>query len=299
MDVPILFRAQNLAVASQSPAGVQTVNNATAAFYARYLMKRAISAVKLEIPDTWDKDYVAYTLFGWGFGIVIDIPRYGVIFQGCALYGRNVYYQPTRAMTVNPLYQAPAQGWIIGKNCEVVKLQPDYSSMMDIVCTYAARIALAYEAWQLNTQNSKLAYVIGVDKKAESSTFEKLFDKIQQGTPAVAIGQNLFDKDGKPKWTLFSSDMGRNYVAPEMSEDMRRIMAEFDSFVGIPSNPSEGKKERQLVDEINSNNVETDTIIDLVVRTLNDGFGRVNKMFDLKCKASKKYPLQLDGKEVD
>lgn len=299
MDVPILFRAQNLAVAAQSPAGVQTVNNATAAFYARYLMKRAISAVKLEIPENWDKDYVAYTLFGWGFGIVIDIPRYGVIFQGCTLYGRNVYYQPTRAMTANPLYQAPAQGWIIGKNCEVVKLQPDYSSMMDIVCTYAARLALAYEAWQMNTQNSKLAYVVGVDGKAQAATFEKLFDKIQSGVPAVATGQNLYDKDGKPRWTLFNSEMGRNYVAPEMSEDMRRIMAEFDSFVGIPSNPSEGKKERQLVDEVNANNVETDTIIDLVVRTLNDGFTRVNKMFGLNCRASKKYPMHLDGeKEV-
>ena len=298
MDVPILFRAQNLAVAAQSPAGVQTVNNATAAFYARYLMKRAISAVVLDLPEDWDKDYVAYSLFGWGFGIVCKVPRYGVIFQACSLYGRNVYYQPTRAMTANPLFQNPPDGWILGKNCELVKLQPDFSSFMDIVTTYAARLALAYEAWQMNTQNSKLAYVIGVDKKAESATFEKLFDKIQQGTPAVAAGQNLFDKDGKPKWTLFSSEMGRNYVAPEMSEDMRRIMSEFDSFVGIPSNPNSGKKERQIVDEVNANNVETDTIIDLVVRTLNDGFSRVNKMFDLNCRASKKYPLAMEREQA-
>ena len=292
MDVPILFRAQNLAVAADSPAGVQTINNATAAFYARYLMKRAISAVVLEIPDYWDKGYVAYTLFGRGFGVVVNVPRYGVIFQGCTLYGRNVYYQPTRAMTANPLYQAPAQGWIIGKNCEVVKLQPDFSPVMDIVTTYAARLALAYEAWQMNTQNSKLAYVVGVDGKAQAATFEKLFDKIQSGVPAVATGQNLFDKEGKPRWTVFSSEMGRNYVAPEMSEDMRRIMSEFDSFVGIPSNPNTAKKERQIVDEVNANNVETDTIIDLIVRTLNDGFERVNTMFGLSCKASKKYPFE-------
>ena len=296
MDIPIMFRAQNLAVASESPAGVQVLNNATAAFYARYLMKRAISAVLLDIPEEWDADYTAYTLFGWGFGIVCNVPRYGVIFQGCSLYGRNVYYQPTRAMTANPLYDAPPQGWIIGKNCEVIKLQPDYSSMMDVVCTYAARLALAYEAWQLNTQNSKLAYVIGVDNKAQSATFEKLFDKIQSGVPAVATGQNLFDKDGKPRWSLFATDIKQNYVSPEISEDMRRIMSEFDSFVGIPSNPEHGKKERQIVDEVNANNVETDTIIDLIVRTLNDGFARVNAMFGLNCRASKKYPLDLpDG----
>ena len=291
MDIPVGFRAVNLATATKSPAGVQTINNQTAWFYARYLLKRAISAVKLTIPEEWDKDYVSYILFGYGFGVVVNVPRYGVIFQGCTLYGRNVYYQPTRAMTANPLYLPPAQGWVIGKNCEVVKLQPDFSGMLDIVWTYASRLALAYESWQMNTQNSKLAYVIGADGKSQAATFEKLFDKIQNGVPAVAVGQNLFTKDGKPLWDVFSANLAQNYVAPEMSADMRSIMSEFDSFVGIPSNPNSTKKERQIVDEVNTNNIETDTIIDLCVNTLNDGFRRVNKMFKLSCKAEKKYPL--------
>lgn len=297
MDIPIEFRAMNLAVAKKSPSGVQVLNNETALYYTRYLMKRAISAVKLTLPDIWDKDYVAYTLFGRGFGVVVDVPRYGVIFQGCTLFGRNVYYQPTRALTANPLYTPPAQGWIIGKNCEIVKLQPDYCGMLDIVTTYAARLALAYEAWQMNTQNSKLAYVIGADGKSQAATFEKLFDKIQSGVPAVATGQNLYSKDGKPLWTAFSANLGQNYISPEISADMRSIMAEFDSFVGIPSNPNSTKKERQIVDEVNANNVETDTIIDLCVRTLNTGFEKVNKMFKLSCKAEKKYPLEMEQQE--
>lgn len=297
MDIPIEFRAMNLAVAKKNPSGVQVLNNETALYYTRYLMKRAISAIKLTLPDIWDKDYVAYTLFGRGYGVVVDVPRYGVIFQGCTLFGRNVYYQPTRALTANPLYTPPAQGWIIGENCEVVKLQPDYSGMLDIVTTYAARLALAYEAWQMNTQNSKLAYVIGADGKSQAATFEKLFDKIQSGVPAVATGQNLYSKDGKPLWTAFSANLGQNYISPEISADMRSIMAEFDSFVGIPSNPNSTKKERQIVDEVNANNVETDTIIDLCVRTLNNGFDKVNKMFSLSCKAEKKYPLEMEQRE--
>lgn len=291
MDVPIPFRAINLAQASKSPAGVQTLDNLTAQFYARYLMKRAISAVRLEIPESWDKDYVAYTLFGWGFGIVVDVPRYGVIFQGCSLYGRNVFYQPTRAMTANPLYLAPSNGWEIGKNCELVKLQPDFSPITDVVLTYAARLALAAEAWQMNTQNSKLAYVIGADGKSQAKTFEQLFDKIQSGVPAVATGANLWSKDGKPLWEAFSTNLRQNFIAPEISIDMRSIMAEFDSFVGIPSNPNSTKKERQIVDEVNANNIETDTILDLIVETLNDGFSRVNARYSLNCSASKKYPV--------
>lgn len=298
MDVPVPFRAINLAQASKSPAGVQTLDNLTAQFYARYLMKRAISAVRLEIPGSWDKDYVAYTLFGWGFGIVVDVPRYGVIFQGCSLYGRNVYYQPTRAMTANPLYLAPSNGWVIGETCELVKLQPDFSPITDVVLTYATRLAIAAEAWQMNMQNSKLAYVIGADGKSQAKTFEQLFDKIQSGVPAVATGANLWSKDGKPLWEAFSTNLRQNFIAPEISDDMRSIMSEFDSFVGIPSNPNSGKKERQIVDEVNANNIETDTILDLIVETLNDGFSRVNARYGLNCKASKKYPVVDKEMEV-
>lgn len=291
MDVPILYRGRNLAQSSASPYGVHTLDNTTAAYYSRYLMKRAISAIKLTIPKEWSLNYVQYILFGYGFGGVVDVPRYGVIFQGGSFYGRNVFYQPTRFMTANPLFNAPANGWEVGKSCALIKLQPDFSGIQDIVSTYAARLALAYEAWQLNTQNSKLAYVLGAENKGQAASFEKLFDTIQSGVPAVATGQNLFGKDGKPRWFSFVNDLKQNYVAPLLSDDMRSIMSEFDSFVGIPSNPNSGKKERQIVDEVNANNVETDTLLDLFVETLTEGMNEANELFGLELKAEKKYPV--------
>lgn len=291
MDVPIMYRCRNLADASRSPAGVHTRDNITEQFYSRYLMKRAISAIKLDIPDEWAFNYVQYTLFCRGFGAVLEIPRYGVIFQGGNLYGRNVYYQPTRFITANPLFQTPSDGWAIHKDCVVVQLQPDYSGLLDVVETYAARLALAYEAWQMNTQNSKLAYVIGASGTAQAKTFEALFDKIQSGVPAVAAGSGVFTKDGKKMWDTFSNDLKQNYVAPVISQDMRSIMNEFDSFVGIPSNPESGKKERQIVDEVNANNIETDTLLDLMVESLNVGFDEANRKYGLDCRASKKYDV--------
>lgn len=291
MDVPVMYRCNNLATASYSPAGVHTRDNATERFYARYLMKRAISAIKLDLPDEWARNYVEYTIFARGFGAVLEIPRYGVIFQGGNLYGRNVYYQPTRFITANPLFQTPSDGWAIHKDCVLVQLQPDYSGLVDVVETYASRLALAYEAWQMNTQNSKLAYIIGAGGSAQAKTFEALFDKIQSGVPAVAAGNGVFGKDGKPLWTTFSNDLKQNYVAPVISQDMRSIMNEFDSFVGIPSNPANGKKERQIVDEVNANNIETDTLLDLFVESLSVGFDEANEKYGLSLRASKKYDV--------
>lgn len=289
MDVPFRYRAVNIASAAQSPAGVDTINNKTTNFYARYLMKRAISAIKLDLPATWPKNYVQYTLFARGFGAVLEIPRYGVTFQGGSFYGRNVYYQPTRFMTTNPLFKSPPNGWKVGKDCVLVKLQPDFTGVEDIVLNYASRLALAYEAWQMNTQNSKFAYILGAQNKGQANTFLAVVDKIQSGQPAVATGPNMFSKDGKPLWATFSNNLGQNYISPEISDDMRNIMSEFDSFVGIPSNPGADKRERQIVDEVNANNVETDTLLDLFVETLNEGFEQANDMFKLSLKASKKY----------
>lgn len=291
MDVPISYRGLNIANSTHSPFAVHSIDNATAQFYNRYLMKRAISAVELTIPEDWPLNYVQYILFGFGFGAVLNVERYGVIFQGCAFCGRDVYYQPTRVMTANPLFQAPSNGWRIGKDCALLKLQPDYTGIMDVVETYAARLALAYEAWQLNTQNSKLSYVLGAENKGQAASFQKLFDVIQSGVPAVATGQNMFGKDGKPRWFSFTNDLRQNYIAPEISADMRSIMSEFDSFVGIPSNPNSNKKERQIVDEVNANNVETDTLLDLMVETLNESMQHANDMFGLQLRAEKKYPV--------
>ena len=53
MDVPVKYRALNIANASVSPYGVHTTDNATTAFYSRYLMKRAMSAIMLTLPATW------------------------------------------------------------------------------------------------------------------------------------------------------------------------------------------------------------------------------------------------------
>ena len=302
MDVPILYRCQNVIESANVPPGVRTLDNATAGFYSRYLMKRAISAVKLDLPkdskgrDLWAKNYVQYTLFGRGYGAVVEVPRYGVIFQGGTFYGRNVYYQPTRFQTANPLFLPPPQGWIIGKNCALVKLQPDFAGIQDIVDTYAARLALAYEAWQMNNQNSKLAYVFGAENKAQAASFEGLFDRVQSGIPAVATGKNLYSKDGKPLWTFFNNDLRQNYIAPDISDDMRAIMSEFDSFVGIPSNPDSTKKERQIVDEVNSNNIETDTLLDTFVNCLNEGFEQAEDLFGVKARASKRYNTGADVK---
>lgn len=306
MDIPITYRPLNLATASSDPVGVNYLNNAIAAFYSRYLMKRAISAFKFTLPKEWSKTYFKYTLFCRGFGAIIDYKGIGVIFQGGHVYGRDMYYQPKRFILANPALESKEYniwGTSNNPNCVLVKLQPDYSGLMDVVTVFASRIALAYEAWTMNTQNSKLAYVGVFDKKAGAKSFDALFDQIQAGKPAVAVGGSLFDENGNPKWFTFSQDLRANYIAPEISADIRNILNEFDSFVGIPNNPDFGKKERSIVDGVNANNVETDTLLDQMIVSIREGFDAANEFFGEKLKTKleveKRYPIDKGGDKND
>ena len=303
MDIPIMYQAQNMMDNTVQPFGVDLVDNATTAFYCRYLMKRAINAIKFTIPAEWAANYFKYVMFCFGFGAILDYPGLGVIFQGGSVTGRDLYYQPKKFRLVNPALSSKT--YEIHKDCVLLKLQPDFGGFADIVVTFAQRLALAYEAWAMNTQNSKLAYVAGFEDKALAKTFQQLFDDIQSGKPAVVTGKAMFDDQGKPRWDVFANNLKQNYIAPDISEDMRNILNEFDSFVGIPNNPDYNKKERSIVDGVNMNNVETDTILDLAVNTLNEGFDEANTMFagklSVTLKAEKRYSdqAQTTGKEAD
>lgn len=304
MDIPVLYRAQNLASAYNDPVNVKFRNNSTYAFYSRYLLKRAISAFDFTIPDEWSKTYFEYTLFCRGFGAVLDYEKIGVIFQGGTLYGRDIYYQPKRFQLANPALKSeslPIYGASLNPKCVLIKLQPDYSPITDIVDIFAIRIALAYEAWTMNTQNSKLSYVGFFDNKALAKSFSELFDRIQSGEPATATGRGLFDDNGKPRWATFAQDLKGNYIAPAISDDIRNLLNEFNSFIGIPNNPESRKKERSIVDEVNANNVETDTLIDQMTRTIKEGFDAANEFYgdrlSVKLDVKKRYPVYDQGGE--
>jgi hypothetical protein len=53
------------------------------------------------------------------------------------------------------------------------------------------------------------------------------------------------------------------------------------------------------VDQVNANNVETDTLLDLMVLTLNEGMEKANRRFGLQLKAEKKYPMLQTGGDQD
>lgn len=277
----------NAANSVVSPSTVHCRNTTLSLYFQRYLLQKAMSVFKWEMPSEWSKNYTLYTLYCWGFFAVVNTDKYGVIPQACGLRGYDVFYQPTHAIITNPLLSGTLEPRI-GLQCELVRLQPDYGGIMDIVSYYADMLALCAESVGMNLVNSKLAYVFAAENKAMAETFKKLYDQIAAGNVSAVIDKQLFREDGKPNWQMFNQNVGQNYVADEVLSDMRKIESMFCTEVGIP-NANTDKKERLITDEVNANNIETRSKCDLWLEELKESCAKVRDMFGIKLDVNWRY----------
>ena len=274
---PIYYDHANMMVSCNNPNSVHTQNTQLAGYFRRYLLQKAISVFDWTLPDNWNRDFFLYVLYCWGVVAVIKTDKFGVIPQGCALTGYNVQYQPTNAIITNPLLRGILSP-VIGRQCEIIKLQPDYGGIMDMVNSTAEDMALASEALSMNLINSKLSYVFAASGKSVAESFKKMYDDIMSGKPAVFVDKDLFTEEGKLLWQAWTQNLRSAFIAPEIMDTLHEIEARFNQQIGIPSANTD-KKERLVVDEVNANNTDTFCKAALWLEELQQCCDRVNAMF--------------------
>lgn len=285
MNIPAPYEYIDLYNSSFSPSTVHVSNTGLSWFFKRYLIQKVMSVFEFEnIPENWDKDYFYYTLFVWGYAAVINTKEFGVIPQWCSLSGRNVFYRPTNAVISNPLlkgFTTPR----IGKQCSIIKMQPDYGGVWDIVSFYSDMLALTSEAAAVNILNSKLAYVFFAESKTIAETFKKLYDRIASGEPAAVIDKNLYSDDGRALWESFNQNLKNTYIGGDLLEDMAKWDSRFNTEIGIP-NVNIAKASGVSDQEVIANNIDTQAKVLLWLDTINKGCEETNKLFgtNLKCK---------------
>ena len=279
-QVPAMYDTKNLFNSYLSPSTVHCRNTRLQRYFRRYLMQKAISVFKWTLPETWDADYFLYTLYSYGYCAILNTDEFGVIPQWGALGGYNVFYRPTYVMITNPLIKGMKKP-TIGVDCTVVKLEPDYGGISDLVAYYADMMALCAESIGINLVNSHVATVFPASNKSVAESYKKMYDKIASGDPAVVVDKNLFNDTGEPTWTPFQANLSQEYIADKILADMRKIEAMFDTDVGIP-NANTDKKERLVTDEVNANNVETATRCEFWLEELKKACEETKKMFGIE-----------------
>lgn len=288
------------------PSTVHVKGTGLATFFKDYLMKKLMSQFIFKLPQFWDPDYFKYILFFNGYIGVLDTgdDNYGVIPQGCALSGYNVFYRPTQIIVSNPLIPKTLEP-TINEDCTLIKLTPNYKGVWDIIDYYGDLLALCAESAGINLINTHLAYVFTAANKSAAESFKKLYDQIASGEPAVVQDKNLLNDDGSPAWQAFSQDLRQVFITPEILDAMNTIEDQFDSLVGIP-NANTDKRERLITDEVNANNADTMLLRDLMFECISRGLEDTRKMFgytkrelNVKLRYDQTGAPVKDKKEVD
>ena len=277
---PYYYNYINAETSQVTPSTVHVKDSGLCRYFTKYLLQKAMSVFEWDLPETWNKDYFLYVLYCWGYVAVVNTDKFGVIPQGCGLKGYDVFYAPTHAVIANPLLSGILEPRI-GTQCELLKLQPDFSGILDLVGHYAEQMALASQSVSVNLLNSKLSYVFTAKTKALAESLKKMYDQIASGEPAVVIDSRLKKAaDGEETWKAFEQNVGGNYIVTDILSDLRKIESMFDTEIGIP-NANTDKRERLIQDEVNANNIETYSKCALWLENLQDACKRVNDMFGL------------------
>lgn len=299
--IPMRYDMLNMIDARVSPNVVHSTNTAVFHFYVKYLLQRLISVFKFEgLPEEWAENYFSYVLFGIGYVAIINTDRYGIIPQKCTVGDRiTLFRQPQKAIVTNPVFDRSYE-LLIGKQCEVIKMQPDWGNGLDIVSTYADLMTMAIESAGINMYNSKAGFVFFADSKAGAESFKKAYDEISSGNPLTVIDKSLMREDGSPAWQFFTPDVGSNYITGNLLNDMRTLENQFNSMIGIP-NANTQKRERLITSEVEANSIEVSTLPIVWLETMRKDIEKVNRMFGLNISVSLRYAPEngLKMKEVE
>ena len=280
---PFYYDYQNRSSGTWSPSEIHARDNMVTQYYERYFYQKAMSPFKFTFPEWWADNYALYTLYCWGFFAIILTDKFGIIPQACGLEGYNVFYQPTHVIITNPLLKGTKRLRIDTESI-LVKLQPNYNGINDIVHYYATLMALCYECLGSNLINSKLAFAAVSKNKAAAESLKKIYDQIASGVPAVFYDRNLENKDinGKSQslFEIINPNLKNTYISSDLINTMREIELSFNRDIGIPT-VNETKGERLIKAEVERNSIETQSKCSLWLEEIQKSFIAAHKLFGL------------------
>lgn len=295
---PLNYDKINMIAGHYTPSAVKVGNNASFDYWVRSLFQRAQSVIKIEnLPEEWNgsvKDFLYYCLFRFGYVAMFNNEKFGKSFQPCGLNGFDFYYQPTKAIITNPKLKVDLT---IHKDCEILKLTPDYIGIWDIIERYAEKLSTLDPALNMAMINAKYSLIYGASTKAGAKFLQKVVDKVNEGDPAVIFDTSvLLPKDPVTKedciTDLSRKDIKNTYIGTDILQDASTILNNFDSEVGIPTIPYQ-KKERMVTDEAQSKIVDSTSRSLIWIDTLNESLKLVNTMLNTNMNAVHNYAPEL------
>lgn len=229
------------------------------------------------IPDNWDFEYFITNLFSYGYVGICDT-SIGVVPLACGLTGINAFNHPTTAMFANPVlgsFEKSLYSDNPSDACALVRIQYDYHGANHLISKYASQLAEIDNSISVNLRNTKVAQILFADGKQQAATLQKMYKDIDNGKPVVAIKTDALTPE-----SVYFNHVRETYIASDLQLLKADIINDFLTDIGL-NNTNIQKRERLIVDEVNANNEEIKSNVEHWLDTINRGFERANKVFNL------------------
>ena len=234
-----------------------------------------------------DKDAFLWGLFRCGFLVMFNTKAYGITFQPGTPAGVGLQYEPT-SMTVSTPYFNFTRPLLIGEECEVVKMTPDYQGVWDVITKYARELMLQEIAIRQSQINARFAYAIAAKNDNQARSIKAMFERVENGEPYIVYNENMKNKGlpGEPDtlpWTQLDRDLKQNFILPELLDGRRQILEDFYREIGVPL-PID-KKERVNVAETRIATAEGYNRREVWKQCLDESLDRCNRMYGTQMRA--------------
>lgn len=250
-------------------------------YYRGYLWRLFLGSIKISIPDHWSPDYFRYGLFYCGC-IAVTRMENVVIPATYTVSEFNKWKYPT---VINNDGQVDFGQRTVGKDAEIIYLEsaafgaPFPTGAESLIDIYAEKLASCDGAIDINLLVSRTPWLAEVENSAEADDMKLLFTKIMSGEPAVFFRKRKTDDLVSKKESPFTRlPVKENYVAAEIQREKRQIIEEYLTAIGV-NNANTDKRERLIVNEVDSNNAELRAAVALWQDNVDRGIRKVKNMF--------------------
>lgn len=275
---------------NQNPSEIHAQSAYLTRFFEKYLIEKAMSTIVWEgLPEHWEYNYFIYTLYLGGYLGIFDTDAYGVIPQWGSLAGDiDIWLQPKEFIPASVKESWSGKRFVLGRDCEILRLQPNYSGIWDIISTYSNILALSYESAGINLLNSKIGYIFAAESQNVAESYKKMMDDLLSGRPAAVVSRKLFRDDGKLAYDVLVNDLNKIYIQSEILSDMAAWDARFNAEIGIP-NTNIQKKSGISPEEVSANNADTRAKAEIWLEQINRDLEKINNHFELQITARLRY----------
>ena len=273
-------------------------NNRLRLIYNKYKML-SLNMFRWEgLPETIESRNIENSLFNYGLCLIVNDENLGFISVPCN-YGAymNVNNVPTEVITCGFNYIKTFNYFGKDKDkCQLI-LNNDLAIGNEMyIYDYAVRMFEVENCIRININQQKFPWFVNTNPNTKS-TMETMFKKIMNGEPYI-----LGNKDTIGEIEVLT--LNTPYIADKLNEYKYELEREILSFHGLNNNFE--KKERLLVDEVNSNNDFIDRNVELMYRQrklaceqMNKKFGWNVKVINLNEESNRKQKEEISKEEVD